>query len=96
MIVDSELIFNKDCDCTGRCECENYCVPIIREAQAGPDPGTFSTTQMLEVKQRKGETEMAVADWLVYPKDNVVDGDTVVCLVTSGDINAIYIYILML
>lgn len=91
MIIDSEFITKKDCDCTDACECTDYCVPIMYETNI--EPVRSHTTQTLDVKQRKGEAEMAVADWLVYLQHEMEDGDSLVCLVTSGDIDAVYIHL---
>ena len=91
VIVDSEFITKKDCDCPGACACADYCVPIIYETNF--EPFRCNTTQALDVRQRKGEAEMAVADWLVHFQSELEDGDAVVCFVTSGDIDAVYIHL---
>ena len=46
---------------------------------------------MEDIKQRKGEAEMAAADWLLYCADELKDGDSVSIVVTSGDIDAVVI-----
>ena len=91
VIVDSEFITKTDCDCTDICECVKYCVPIFCETKTEPVRST--TTKTLNVKQRKGEAEMAVSDWLIGLQGELKDGDSVVCLVTSGDIDAVYIHL---
>ena len=93
VIVDSELIVKKDCECTGVCECADYCVQIIYDVKTRPEPDRCRIAQTLDVKQRKGEAEMTVADWLIHLQNELIDGDAVVCVVTSGDIDAVYIHL---
>ncbi len=51
--------------------------------------------QKLGIMQRKGEAEMAQVDWLAQFKedDNLRSGDSVVSIVTSGDIDAVVIHL---
>ena len=93
VVVDSELIVKKDCECTGICKCADFCIPIIYIVKTRPECDETNITQTLDVRQRKGEAEMAVADWLIHVQGELVDGDAVVCFVTSGDIDAVYIHL---
>ena len=45
------------------------------------------------VKQRKGEAEMAVVDWLIGYQDQLKPGQAAVSVVSLGDIDAIYIHL---
>lgn len=91
--MDSELIVKKDCECTGLCECADFCIPTIYTVKTRPECDETNITQTLDVRQRKGEAEMAVADRLIHVQSELVDGYAVVCFVTSGDIDAVYIHL---
>ena len=52
--------------------------------------------QLNRIKQRKGEAEMAQLDWLLDLQSTLADGDVVMSLVTSGDVDAIYIHMFVL
>ena len=45
------------------------------------------------VKQRKGEAKMAVVDWLIGYQDQLKPGQAAVSVVSSGDIDVIYIHL---
>ena len=50
--------------------------------------------ELLEsVKQRKGEAEMAVVDWLIECQGQLDPGQAAVSIVSSGDIDAVYIHL---
>ena len=89
VIVDSESVLKTDCACELQCECKSeYSVPTMYQFVRN---GDCHITEMLDVKQRKGEAEMAVADWLV--NIDMKDGEVAVCYVTSADIDAVYIHL---
>ena len=49
--------------------------------------------KMNEMVQRKGEAEMAVADWLYTLALDLEDDEAILTVITSGDINAILIHL---
>ena len=85
LIVDSELHV-QNCQCQDDlCSCKPYCTPI-----ACTYGGTESRPRielLQTVKQRKGEAEMAVVDWLIGYQDQLKPGQVVVSVVSSGDID---------
>ena len=91
LTVDSELHV-QNCQCQDDpCSCKPYCTPIAC---------TYGGTELRPriellkpVKQRKGEAEMAVVDWLIGYQDQLKPGQVVVSVVSSGDIDAIYIHL---
>ena len=46
------------------------------------------------IRQRKGEAKLAQADWLPYAAQELEKDDSVILIVTSGDIDALPIHIL--
>ena len=91
LIVDSELHVQK-CQCQDdSCSCQPYCTPI---ACAYSDSESRPKCELLQtVKQRKGEAEMAIVDWLIDSQDQLKQGQVAVSIVSSGDIDAIYIHL---
>ena len=92
--VDSELEV-RGCSCSSStknviCKCTKYTVPCYATYD---NRGRKSMGLMDDVKQRKGEGEMAAADWLIYHRKNLKPGDAVLNLVTSGDIDAVVIFL---
>ena len=80
------MSFEKKCICT-----EKFAVPVRCTFQ---ESGMIHS-EKLNVKQRKGEAEMAQVDWLAKFKDedNLQPGEAVASIVTSGDIDAVVIHI---
>ena len=88
LIVDSEL-HNKACNCQPSCQCPEYCTPIA--CYYGEN---MPRIELLDsVKQRKGEAEMAVVDWLIECQGHLTPGQAAVSMVSSGDIDAVYIHL---
>ncbi|XP_045182551.2 uncharacterized protein LOC123541205 [Mercenaria mercenaria] len=79
LVVDSELYINKEA---------MYSTPI----QCHFTETEKQISLMSNIQQRKGEAEMAVTDWLQYYSESIEEGKSVVCLVTSGDIDAVYLH----
>ena len=92
LIVDSELHVQK-CQCQNdQCTCLPYCTPIARAY--GDSESSRSRCELLQaVKQRKGEAEMAIMDWLIDSQDQLKPGQVALSVVSSGDIDAIYIHL---
>ena len=92
--IDSELII-KGCTCPcipmleGKCECQKYAVPLRGKFC---NSGLETLSEMAEIQQRKGEAEMAAADWLMQSANGLQEGEAVASLVTSGDIDAVIIH----
>ena len=89
IIVDSEFKMS-DCTCNKTtCICLKYAVPLeCVFSKAGLNSMSF----LENIKQRKGEAEMAQADWLLQSANNLKPGDAVASVVTSGDIDAVIIH----
>lgn len=92
--IDSELILTNSCshnqeECL--CAYKSYATPVR---------GVFSKTDgfvrkelLKEIKQRKGEAEMAQVDWLPTMQDDLEDNEAIVAVVTSADIDSIAIHL---
>ena len=91
IIVDSELHLNS-CDCQTECNCCKYATPILFTVFEKDGKYVSQSKLMTNIKQRKGEAEMAVADWVVHFKDKLEPGQGVVSLISSADIDSISIY----
>ena len=92
LIVDSELHLH-NCKCQDPCTCEKYTTPIICSFAKTDDTISCQTELMQTIKQRKGEAEKAVVDWLNHFKDKMKVGECLVSIITSGDIDAIPIHL---
>ena len=89
LIVDSELI-TENCQCDNPCNCSAAAIPLCK---------TFHETvpsekaiKLSDVKQRKGEAEMSQVDWLVQYAPKLKPGEAAASIVTSGDIDSVYIH----
>ena len=89
--VDSELAMSV-CECADRetCKCLRHAIPIRTKFSS---KGFVEQSFLGHIHQRKGEAEMSQADWLVELKDEMVDGECAISLVTSGDIDAVPIHL---
>ena len=93
LIIDSQLL-ESSCSCDNQmCSCSKFCIPLARKFGATQDT---QAVHLHRVKQQKGEAEMAQLDWLLDLQNTLTDGDVVISLVTSGDIDAIYIHMFVL
>ncbi|KAL3856571.1 hypothetical protein ACJMK2_011306 [Sinanodonta woodiana] len=54
----------------------------------------YVCSEKLDIKQNKGETELAQADWLCYIATGLKEGENVISYISSGDIDIIPIHIL--
>lgn len=90
--IDSELICKscEGCASEEACNCKPYCVPV--RATYGPF-GFQSQDHIQGIKQRKGEAEMAQIDWLNCCYASLNPGESVLSVVTSGDIDALPIHL---
>ena len=94
--VDSEHLINK-CTCLGTTDhekvpCKQYAIPV--RALFGEDGIHLETKPLTNVRQRKGEAELAQADWLPFIVPELDEGDSVLSYVTSGDIDTLPIHLL--
>lgn len=93
LIVDSQLI-ESTCLCSTKpCKCSKFCTPLQRQFCVGE---MFESVPLHGVKQSKGEAEMSQLDWLINLQSKLRQGDAAVSLVTSGDIDAVYIHMFVL
>ncbi|KAK6175974.1 hypothetical protein SNE40_014346 [Patella caerulea] len=72
-------------------ECQSYTTPI--RCCFSDENGLVSVEKLQNIKQRKGEAEMAQIDWLFEYSKSVSDGEAFVSLVTSGDIDAVVLHL---
>ena len=95
IIVDSEL--HKEgctCEATVTCTCsEKFSVPIACSYGRGQVQGP---SKVAGIKQRKGEAEMSICDWLLHYLPRVLPGQAVASVITSGDIDAVVIHLFIL
>ncbi|CAC5398138.1 unnamed protein product [Mytilus coruscus] len=93
--VDSEAYTSK-CNCQKEHDesCSRYTVPV--RVMYNKQTGYVKEGFIDEVKQRKGEAEMAQADWLLDAdiQKSLGNGKCVVNYVTSADIDTVVIHIL--
>ena len=93
VIIDSELRLENECACgEEKCTCASYSNPkqtIFKE------DGT-KKVGFLDIKQRKGEAEMAQFDWVATAISTLEPGQSVLSIVTSGDVDAVIIHLFSL
>ena len=92
--IDSELILTNSCshnqeECL--CAYKSYATPV-RGVFFKTD-GFVRKELLKEIKQRKGEAEMAQVDWLPTMQDDLEDNEAIVAVVTSADIDSIAIHL---
>ena len=93
LVVDSELYLTS-CDCKEDCSCEKFCTPIQRTFCKLEESVCNPRMELLRnIHQTKGEAEMSILDWLISLQEELKDGETVVSIITSGDIDAEYSHI---
>ena len=72
--------------------CKQYTTPV--RAIFSKESGFVSSSQLTSIRQRKGEAELAQADWLPYIAQELEEDESVICYVTSGDIDTLPIHML--
>ena len=92
--VDSELHIT-GCQCSDQipsnaCKCPLYATPLRCSFSKNAD--LEGTQKLYEIEQRKGEAEMTVMDWVIGAKSELLPGDSVASIITSGDIDAVVIH----
>ena len=92
-MIGSELIIEK-CQCTGLCSCKPPATPISKTFHHNQPPEKY--TRVSNIIHCKGEAEMARVDWLIQKAENLKPGQAAVSIVTSGDIDSVYIHLLAL
>ncbi|KAK6181777.1 hypothetical protein SNE40_009564 [Patella caerulea] len=80
--IDSEHLMSK---------CKSYTTKI--RCCFSDEHGLVSVEKLKDIKQRKGEAEMAQINWLFEYSKSASDGEAFVSLVTSGDIDAIVLHL---
>ena len=91
VVIDSVL--HLTCKCKDDpCVCQRFCTPVKCHYT-----GKTTNVGLLDhIVQRKGEAEMALLDWLVSVRSDLTEGEAVASIVTSGDIDAIYVHMFVL
>lgn len=95
--VDSELHIG-GCVCENdqsSCQCDIHTVPITCNFLRGSNASPPIIHSLDDIQQRKGEAEMAQADWLLYYLPHLQQGDAIASIVTSGDIDAVTIHLFL-
>ena len=95
LIVDSEFVMVEKCVCSKElsnteCTCSKYAVPLCLRCSSDD---ICEAVQLNEIQQRKGEAEMAMADWVVEMSGSMKEGCSLISIVTSGDIDALIIHL---
>ena len=91
--IDSELI-QESCECIQECSCTPAAIPVMKTFYENQLPS--DSVQRKDIKQRKGEAEMSQVDWLIQNAHNLHPGEAAVSILTSGDIDALYIHLFAL
>ena len=94
--IDSEHLVS-ECVCAAKADhemkpCKQHAIPV--RAQFGEGGIHLETKALQSIKQRKGEAELAQADWLPITIPELEEHDAVLSYVTSGDIDTVPIHIL--
>ena len=93
LVIDSQLV-ESTCSCDiEMCMCSKFCTPLARKFETGKH---FQAVQLTSIRQRKGEAEMSQLDWLLNLQHTLSEGDVALSLVTSGDVDAIYIHLFVI
>lgn len=93
IILDSEYKYTS-CSCKQSCSCSHYATPVVRSFRQGELNSISSKVrEMTAIQQKKGEAEMAVVDWAIYLQDKLEDDECIVSIISSGDIDAVYIHL---
>ena len=90
--IDSELT-QEHCECLQPCSCTLAAIPASKQFYEGG--GTAEIVHHADIRQKKGEAEMSQVDWLVQNANKLHPGEAV-SIVTSGDIDALYIQLFAL
>ena len=82
------------CQCTDPCSCKPPATPISKTFHESlPNEKSI---RLSNVKQCKGEAEMSQVDWLIQEADKLKPGEAAASIVTSGDIDSVYIHLFAL
>ena len=92
VVVDSELYLNS-CDCQEQCTYEKYATPLLFTVVETDGKFVSQTEFMSQIRQRKGEADMAVASWVIQFQDKLKPGEVVVSLISSADIDSMPIHL---
>ena len=93
--IDSEAVMclcyygHSDKDCV----CKPYSIPVRFKFLEGK---MSEKTHLSTIRQRKGEAEMTVVDWIPEMRNELSAGDSIVSYVTSADIDTVLIHIFAL
>ena len=89
IIFDSELYLHH-CECSARCSCMNFANPMECRFISN---GLSEQILLHSVKQRKGEAECAQVDWVIELSESLKDGDALLSIVSSADIDAVVLHL---
>lgn len=88
--IDSELHV-VGCVCTiSNCRCKTHTTSIRCTINS---EGHVTVNKMSNIKQRKGEAELAQIDWLIEYQSTLQEGEAAVSIVTSGDIDSVILHL---
>ena len=93
--IDSEAVM---CSCycghpESACLCKPYSIPVRFRFLEGK---MCEKKHLSTIKQRKGEAEMSVVDWIPELKQELSAGDSIVSYITSADIDTVPIHMFAL
>ena len=96
--IDSELITKTvPCPvCDEPCTCPEITYTVHVRAVFKRETGFLHQSVLQDIKQRKGEAEMAQVDWLLEIAKNMKEKEAVVSIVTSADIDSLVIHLFCL
>ena len=89
IIFDSELYLHY-CECPSACSCINFANPIECKFTSN---GLKEQILLHSVKQRKGEAECAQVDWVIELSENLKEGDAILSIVSSADIDGVILHL---
>jgi hypothetical protein len=91
VVFDSELHADGCTGATTNCICTIYTTPIRRYYPI--DRSLIKMEKIREIKQCKGEAELAQVDWLLSAHGKLQPGKTIASVLSSGEINAVPVHL---
>ena len=98
MDIDSELITKTaSCsECYESCSCPEITFTVPVRAVFKKETGFVHQSVLQDIKQRKGEAEMAQVDWLMEIAKDMKEKEAAVRIVTSADVDSLVIHLFRL
>ena len=93
LVVDSEHV-TENCPCTVPCACRPPAIPISKTFHESVP--AEKAVKLSNIRQYKGKAEMSQVDWLIQEAEKLKPGEAAASIVTSGDIDSVYIHLFAL